>query len=881
MMFYNNTRKLCVVASLSLFTFLISGCGMWRDFTTYFNTYYNAKTLFDRTEEEIQKQKKDIFVFRGDITGSTASRTGSSSLGVNQAGGLSQGNFQAGDQNTNNNSNLGTNQFGNQSSDQLGSQTTNQFGNQTTNQLGSQTTSQFGNQTTNQFGNQTTSQFGNQSANSFGSQSSTSSYGTSSSLSTGQFNQDLTKVIEKCSKILQYEKESSYFPDALFMTGKAFYYQNEYARAQRKFIELSGLGDTKYSLESNLWLAKTYLQLRGFEEGLRLLEEVKAQAIKNGKDELFIDASVTKISFFIFREEFSKAVEECKNFLAVSPDDETSALVSNQLGKIYLQIKDYNNALEAFASVSKYSPSFDIEFSSRLEHAKLLKVLKRDDESEAELNKLRTTGRYRNNLDQILIELGQIYYEKDRLIPAIEIFKDVDSTYRGKRTSAIADVKLGEIYEKKYRDYDSSYKYYIKSISLLGDKDLQTLTNNKVKTIDKYRQLKLSLANDYVDLMYVQDSVRFYRDSSDYDFAYKQYAEENKRLIDQQTNTGQGQLRDNQNQNQQQLLQQQQAQAQAQQKLASVKNEKDLTASQRIALGKLKKPVRPKISADSISTLISIDLYKIGNLFYSELEVPDSTFYYFSKVLNEYRSKPIVANTMYALGTFYETHNDSVKADSIFRYINDNFDKSDVKKSVMQKLGLIKKDDSKEKPDTDPAKIVYLEGEKNYYDKKFNEAIELFKKIYNEYPLSTYAPKSVYYVGMIYENNLKMYDSAAVTYGRLIKGFQKDPLVNIVAAKVQFYVSEKEKDKKEAEQKAKEASDKEKAEEELKTETKLPATEQGGKPNTPKIIPTASNNTVKDSMKTESVSKQKLLEREEMKKPVVPDSTKKKRELIE
>jgi TolA-binding protein len=828
---------------------------MWRDFTTYFNTYYNAKILFDRTEEEILKQKKDIFVFRGDGTSSVSPRTSSSSQGLNRPSGVSQGNLQSGV-----------------------------------------------NQTTNQFGNQSTTSSTQSGINS-NVQSSTSNSGASSSLSTGQYSQDLTKVIEKCSKILQYDKESSYFPDAVFMTGKAFYYQNEYARAQRKFLELAGLGETKYSLENNLWLAKTYLQLRGFDEGLKLIEDVKAEALKRDDNDLFIDASITKISFFIFREEFSEAIKECEQFLTVSPDDETSALVSYQLGKIYLETKNNNNAMEAFASVLKYSPSFEVEFNSRFEHAKLLKVLKRIDESEEELNSLRTKGRYRSYLDQILVELGQIYYEKDKVESAIDIFKDVDSTYKGKPTAAIADVKLGELYEKKYRDYDSSYKYYTKSISLLADKDIQTQTNNKVRNIEKYRQLKTSLSANNLNLAYAQDSTRFYKDSVDFDFAYKQYLEENKQLIDQQSPSGEGQLRDNQSQSQQQeQLRQQQAQTQLLKKLALVK-EKDLTPAQRIALGKMKKPTRSKISVDSLGTLISNDLYSIGDIFFSELEVPDSTHFYFSKILTEYPKKPVAVQTMFALGTFYETHGDSVKADSLFRYINDNYEDSAVKKSVMQKLGLIKKDDKNEKTIEDPAKSIYLEGENNYYDKKFNEAVDLFKKIPQEFPLSLYASKSIYYTGMIYENDLKMYDSAAVTYGRLIKEFPKDPLIDLVTAKVKFYESEKEKEKKEAEEKAraKEEAKLPKIEKEnipgipdstqtvqkgivpdsLKTETKLPEIKPGIIPDTTAISPNVNNNAAKDSVEADLLPKQKLLEKSKIKKPTTPDSTKTKIEILE
>ncbi len=67
-MSYKKTKKLFVQASLLLLVVALSSCGVWTDFNTYFNTYYNAKTLFDRVEEEILKQKKDIFAFRESLT---------------------------------------------------------------------------------------------------------------------------------------------------------------------------------------------------------------------------------------------------------------------------------------------------------------------------------------------------------------------------------------------------------------------------------------------------------------------------------------------------------------------------------------------------------------------------------------------------------------------------------------------------------------------------------------------------------------------------------------------------------------------------------------------------------------------------------------------
>ena len=170
-----SNKKLFIPAILSVLLFL-NGCGVWTDFTTYFNTYYNARTLFDRTEADILKLKKDPFEFREDIR---PIQQPAATIQVPRQG-------------------------------------------------------------------QTATQ----------------------PVSSTQLKQDLTKVIEKCSKILQFYKESSYVDDALFMTGKAFYYQQEYASAQRKFLELAAIPESEYKLENKLWLAKTYLQLRSFEEGL-------------------------------------------------------------------------------------------------------------------------------------------------------------------------------------------------------------------------------------------------------------------------------------------------------------------------------------------------------------------------------------------------------------------------------------------------------------------------------------------------------------------------------------------------------------------------------------------------------------------------------------
>lgn len=716
----------------------ITGCSLWRDFTVYFNTYYNARTLFDRTEEDILSKRTDVFAFR----------------------------------------------------------------------LSPITTQQ---------------------------------------------SKDLTKVIEKCSKILQFDKESSYFDDALFLTGKAFYYQQEYARAQRKFIELSGIPNSDYALENKLWLANTHLQLRNFDEGINLLNEVQTEALNKKDEKIFIDASISKIAFYLFREEYRTAVTECQNFLSKLNNDETAALVWYQLGRIYYLLNEHENALNAFASVLNHSPTPDIEFESRLEYAKLLKDIGRIDDSEDALHDLFNQGKFKDQQDRIMLELGQIYNEKDELDKAIKVFMEIDSTYKQKPTAGIAQLMLGKIYEYKIRDYDSSYKYYNKAASSTITKEIKTEAASRNRIFDKYFSLKNTLKDLNLQLKYIKEPVEFVRDSIDYDIAYNQYLEENKKKLEQNNPIGNlppsERFQQRGTETQQQKQQKQQSDTTKFSNLANRQTGKKLTLTELIALGKVKKPTRPKISADSVNTLISQNLYNLGNLFLTELEVPDSAIFYFNDVINNYEGTPHKVNALYALGTYYETNDRKEKADSLFKIIYDNYPNHQLFSEAGKKLGLIKSEDKKISTTNDPAEKLYIEAEEKYYNGKYQEAINEFRNIYLNYPRSTFAPKSIYYIGMIYEEQMKN-DSAAFFYGILAsKEYISTPYGKAVIAKYTEYKNEKERLEREAKQK--EEAEKQKAAQQKSNEIET----ENPKDEKPNIKKEEAENQLNERIRLDSVKK--------------------------
>ena len=56
--------KIKNIISITIFGFFLASCGIWQDFTTFFNTYYNARLNFEEAMEEINAQPRELFEFK-------------------------------------------------------------------------------------------------------------------------------------------------------------------------------------------------------------------------------------------------------------------------------------------------------------------------------------------------------------------------------------------------------------------------------------------------------------------------------------------------------------------------------------------------------------------------------------------------------------------------------------------------------------------------------------------------------------------------------------------------------------------------------------------------------------------------------------------------
>ena len=176
---------------------------------------------------------------------------------------------------------------------------------------------------------------------------------------------------------------------------------------------------------------------------------------------------------------------------------------------------------------------------------------------------------------------------------------------------------------------------------------------------------------------------------------------------------------------------------------------------------------------------------ELGNLFLTELDIPDSSKYYYDNILENYPGTRYEANTLYALGSYYQTVDDTIHADSLFNIIYDNYRNQSIVNAAANKLG-------KELIDLnyDPAESEYSNAEYSLLNENYSDAIVKFYNIYKSYPNSPFAAKALYTTGWILENEFSLPDSAVSVYDTLTANYPASIYVRSIVGKLTFYKQE-------------------------------------------------------------------------------------------
>jgi tetratricopeptide (TPR) repeat protein len=619
----------------------------------------------------------------------------------------------------------------------------------------------------------------------------------------------------------------------LMMLGKTFYYQQNYLKSEHEFQELLATQpDSDLRLEAQLWLGKCQMRLMDYTTGLQTLSDVKKTASDNNDDDILQSVLIEEIKYKIASDDYPGAIQSSQDFLKVSGDNDLNAKVAYELGQLFELVSDEESAAKAYGSVSDYSPSYDLAFKSKISYGIALRKAGHLNEAYSIFDDMSSQDKYKDVFDQINFEKGVTLSALGKYLEALNVLSVVDTTYKNTLYAGASRYEIGKLYEYNLNNFDSAYAYYLKAKATMLPAEYITPLYKTSEKFRKYNELKDELKLSKTQLNYILIPDEFVKDS----IAYAQQMDSIQHYSEQlQNNSQTGQFNQDLN------------------NTRGTFNSNSIQSSQlmrSLQVAKLRPPERPSVSADSVRNKIVFYEYELGNLFYSDFNLLDSAYYYYTDILKNYPGSDYKPKILFVLGNYYLANSDTNKADSLFNYIYDNYKNDRLVNAAATVLN---------KPlinfDTDHSVDLYAKAEAELNKKKYYSSISQLNDIYSNYPKSISAPKALYAEGWIFENVFNKPDSAVIFYDSLKAKYPGSEYAKNISAELEFYHNEKQRIKKALEdsvkalQKLKEVSSKSDSTNALKngTEKKISPGINEEKVITPSIK--AANDSLRDKIR--------------------------------
>ena len=322
----------------------------------------------------------------------------------------------------------------------------------------------------------------------------------------------MDRVIEKGSKCIY--KHSMFFKgkeyvknidDAYLMMGKAYFYKQDYAQAQRIFnYIISTHKDGNCVEEAMIWKARSALRMGYYNQAEEIINETKYYVQPKKSKSLNRQYAAAAAEYHLTAPDGDRltAINYIDDVLKNKPDRLFKARMYFIMGQLYELEEQPAAAHDCFMWVAKKSPDYEMEFNARMhlatnydgspaKRSQILKELKKmlDEEKNED---------YRDQIYFAMSEIGRVdedtAFQMENLVKSVAAYKENDfqRTY--------SSLTLAELYFSQEK-YPQAKAYY--------DTANLSLPKNypNYESIKRKSQILTNLI-DNLQVVYVQDSLQ-------------------------------------------------------------------------------------------------------------------------------------------------------------------------------------------------------------------------------------------------------------------------------------------------------------------------------------------------------------------------------------
>ena len=567
--------------------------------------------------------------------------------------------------------------------------------------------------------------------------------------------QKLGQVVDKCSNILAFHSSSSLVDNALLLIGKSFFYQMEYLKAERKFIELlAQFPNSSLALEAQLWYARTEEKLGKLNDGIRLGDVTVAAAQNNHNSEIETQAHLLLGVLYRRMNQMEKSIAEYEKAISLTGDDFIKGSAQINLGDIYYASGQYNKAAETYLRTGEYTSDIYSNYYSKLHASIAYRESGEPKKGLSLIDAMIDDFRYREYLSSILYERANNYALSGRRDDAINSYYFIDTAYAKTEYSIRSAYQLGLIYEKELGLYSQALKFD-SVVNAATGLNIIAEGHRKFVALTRYFDAwhRLNMADSM--LLVLSDTAHKTMKDTVHTFA----ADSTHKIVKDTLHVLAGDSTQKKSGRIDSLL--------VTSDSLKGKNVVQDTTHGKSPVQVTHQPVLP--SADSLHLLKSIAAQELGDIFYSEIVVPDSAFYWYNKSLLWSYKNSSNARILYILAELSRTNPERKypTPEEYYSRLDHDFPESmyaEEARRFLRKISSLAK--------TDTASEYFAQSEKQVDAKEYEKAIATLRFIVHSFPQSPVAARSEYAIGWIMEHRLAQPESARDQYKRVIKNYK-------------------------------------------------------------------------------------------------------------
>lgn len=543
---------------------------------------------------------------------------------------------------------------------------------------------------------------------------------------------EFENAIEKGANVLRKYKDSKWVDNALEIIGKSYFYRKEYFAAIQKFEELYiTSSDEMLRQRSVFWKGRVLLELQAYNEGIQYLSEQLTIFDGEWKDNLEYQVKAVLAEHYIANENWVNALDLLNESVPKLPGRANKERGFFLIGQVNEILGNPEEAFNAYNQVEKYYTVYDLQFEAKKKKAEVARSIGRTDEAYKVFSSMVRDDKNTEFIAELNYELGKTEQERGNYENAYHIYTSILRDPYNKPdnvTKALVYNGLAEINRFAFHNFQAAAAYYDSSASINVPKE-QLPESYKApelaESFGQYAQIKrevherdsllwlASLSKEELDSVLVEMEQQILAEME------QQRKEEEARKntminVSQTTSTG----IDDTQQNGFLNLDNPVALAQAQEQFRAIWGDRPLVDNWRVAqlMQNQIKLQEEEILTNSGSingkqeeSQVFIDLsripsdpaqqasmreemahlyYELGNLFFLNLDLPDSARFYFNKVLEERPESEVAAVSMYSLSELYDIRKQPELAIQTAKQLLDKFPGTVYASRLAQKYNL-------------------------------------------------------------------------------------------------------------------------------------------------------------------------------------------------